>query len=76
MRSDDRNSRGSETSLVVSKIWRRSPTCASWARLASPSLYFQCAAMPFSAMRSISRVRIWTSNGTAPSGTSVVWSDW
>ncbi len=76
MRSDERNSRGSDTSRVVSKICRSRPTCASWARLASPSLYFQCAAIPFSAMRSISRVRIWTSNGTAPSGTSVVWRDW
>ncbi len=53
------------------------PIEASSARGSSfPSLYFQCAAMPFSAIRSISRVRIWISNGGAFSGTSVVWSDW
>ena len=41
-----------------------------------PSLYFQCAAMPSSAIRCISSVRICTSNGRPRSPTTDVCSDW
>ena len=40
------------------------------------SLYFQCAAIPNSAVRCISKVRIWISNGTPSEPMTVVCSDW
>ena len=40
------------------------------------SLYFQCAAMPRSATRFISWVRIWISMRSRPGPMTVVWSDW
>ena len=40
------------------------------------SLYFQCAAMPNSARRCMSHVRIWISTGLPPGPTTVVCSDW
>ena len=40
------------------------------------SLYFQCAAMPSSAVRCISWVRICTSMRRWPGPMTVVWSDW
>ena len=40
------------------------------------SLYPQCAAMPYSARRCISLVRIWTSMGLPSSPITVVCSDW
>ena len=47
------------------------------ARLPSrPSLYRQCAAMPNSAVRCISWVRIWISMGRPWGPTTVVWRDW
>src|SRR5690348_17565093 len=59
-----------------------STTCRSHARRCSsravtgPSLYFQCAAIPSSAMRCISSVRICTSNGVPLSAITEVCSDW
>ena len=41
-----------------------------------PSLYRQCAAMPYFAVRCMSRVRIWISSGVPPGPTTVVCSDW
>ena len=41
-----------------------------------PVLYFQCAAIPASATRCMSAVRICTSIGTPFGPKSVVWSDW
>ena len=40
------------------------------------SLYFQCAATPYSARRCISWVRIWISTGLPPGPITVVCSDW
>jgi len=39
-------------------------------------LYSQWAAIPSSAMRCISRVRIWISTGSPLGPITVVWSDW
>ncbi len=39
-------------------------------------LYSQCAAMPYSAVRCISRVRIWISKSWPPGPKIVVCSDW
>ncbi len=41
-----------------------------------PSLYFQCAAMPYSAVWCISHVRICTSNGMPSLPMTVVCRDW
>ena len=62
----------------LSKSWR---THASRSSSLSPlpvmpALYFQWAAMPYSAMRSISHVRICTSNGMASRPMTVVCRDW
>ena len=43
---------------------------------APPSLYFQCAAMPYSARRCISSVRICISTGLPAGPITVVCSDW
>ncbi len=40
-----------------------------------PSLYFQCAAIPYSAVRCISRVRIWISYSRPPGPKMVVWRE-
>ncbi|SHS83435.1 Uncharacterised protein [Mycobacteroides abscessus subsp. abscessus] len=40
------------------------------------SLYRQCAAMPYSAVRCMSRVRICTSSGLPSGPTTVVCKDW
>ena len=64
-------------SRLVSRICRIAAIpCSSTRRLPLPSLYFQWAAIPCSATRSISRVRIWISNGGSPSGITVVCRDW
>ena len=58
------NSSGSCVSSSISK--RRETHCSFESMLSlevSPDLYFQCAAIPNSAMRCISKVRICTSNG-------------
>lgn len=39
-------------------------------------LYFQWAAMPYSARRCMSKVRIWSSTGLPPGPMTVVCSDW
>ena len=44
--------------------------------LVMPSLYFQCAAMPYSAVWCISHVRICTSNGMPSLLMTVVCKDW
>ena len=40
------------------------------------SLYFQCAATPYSARRCWAKVRICTSTGLPAGPMTVVWSDW
>ena len=40
------------------------------------SLYFQCAATPYSARRCIVWVRIWISTGLPPGPMTVVCNDW
>ncbi|SLH41664.1 Uncharacterised protein [Mycobacteroides abscessus subsp. abscessus] len=79
-RSDSRNSAGSAASRCQSSSWRihamsstsaRSPEC-----LPLVSLYRQCAAMPNSAVRCMSWVRICTSSGLPSGPTTVVCSDW
>ncbi len=58
------NSCGSRTSCCDSSSWRSHwKYCSSRSAPTRPSLYFQCAAMPSSASRCISSVRICTSNG-------------
>ena len=81
-RSESRNSPGSEVSFCQSSSWRtqsRSPL-SSAPRTATatplPSLYFQCAATPYSARRCISSVRICSSTGLPSGPSTVVCSDW
>ena len=58
------NSCGSRTSCCSSSRRRsQAKYCSSRSAPTRPSLYFQCAAMPSSAIRCISSVRICTSNG-------------
>ncbi len=40
------------------------------------SLYFQCAATPYSARRCIAKVRIWSSTGLPCGPMTVVCNDW
>ena len=40
------------------------------------SLYFQCAAMPYSARRCMANVRIWSSTGLPEMPITVVCRDW
>ena len=64
-------------SLCHSSRWRSQ--VKRWSLSSSvyfPSLYIQCAAMPSSAMRCISSVRIWISKGMPDSCITVVWTDW
>ena len=71
------NSRGSAMSFCHSIIWpSQARSASSCAFLPAPSLYRQCAAMPYSAVRCISRVRIWISSGLPSGPTTVVCSDW
>ena len=59
------NSAGSRVSCCHSTSCRSQwKYCSSRSAPTRPSLYFQCAAMPSSATRCISSVRICTSNGT------------
>ncbi len=59
---------GSETSRCHSTTWRsQARRCSSCAET-GPSLYFQWAAMPSSAILCISSVRIWISKGVAVFG--------
>ena len=72
------NSRGSAMSFCHSSIWpSQARSAASFAFLPSrPSLYRQWAAMPYSAVRCISWVRICTSIARPCGPTTVVCSDW
>ena len=49
---------------------------SSLSSLVTPALYFQCAAMPYSAVWCISQVRICTSKGMPSLPMTVVCSDW
>ena len=62
----------------LSSSWRTQARRSSSLSLppVMPALYFQCAAMPYSAMRSMSQVRICTSNGMASRPMTVVCKDW
>ena len=71
-----RNSRGSLSSCCHSMICRSHWMLASCSLAPFPSLYFQCAAIPSSAMRCMSWVRIWTSNGWPLSVMTEVCRDW
>ena len=82
-RSESRNSPGSSTSFCQSSSWRShcmSLSAASSALLSVPvrtsSLYFQCAATPYSARRCIPKVRICISTGLPEGPMTVVCSDW
>ena len=75
------NSRLSDISCCHSRICRSqfsfSSSCSGPDFLPSDaSLYFQWAAMPYSAVRCISKVRIWISKGWPLGPISVVCSDW
>ena len=75
-----RNSLESLVSFCHSRIWRSQDSFAASspaATLPLPlSLYFQCAAIPYSAVRCISKVLIWISNGWPLLPISVVCRDW
>ena len=78
-----KNSLLSDISLCHSRIWRSQLIFSSSWRvvfsfppLLETSLYFQWAAIPYSAVLCISNVRIWISNGCPFGPIKVVWSDW
>ncbi len=89
-RSESRNSDGSDVSRCQSTSCRThgmsfgladSPWSAGTARgsgavAAGSSLYFQCAAMPYSALRCIANDRICSSTGLPCGPITVVCSDW
>ena len=91
-RRDSRNSLGSSVSFCQSSSWRShamsltvslsvpTPLGTSVRTLEAPAdgscLYFQCAAMPYSARRCMSNVRIWSSTGLPLGPITVVCSDW
>ena len=77
------NSRGSRMSCCQSSSERSHLSLPSGSRrprtpsgLRPPSLYIQCAAIPYSARSCISRVRIWISSGRPSGPITVVCSDW
>lgn len=72
---------GSAVSFCQSTSWRSHamspPAGASVAGAPFAfSLYFQCAATPYSARRCMSCVRIWISTGLPPGPITVVCNDW
>jgi hypothetical protein len=75
-----RNSPGSCASRCQSINWRShtisSLTEVGVAVTVPTSLYFQCAAIPNSAVRCIAWVRICSSTGLPPGPITVVCSDW
>ncbi len=91
-RSDSRNSPGSSVSFCQSSNWRSHAMSltVSWpsalflgtsvrtldAPATASCLYFQCAAMPYSARRCMSNVRICSSTGLPLGPITVVCSDW
>ena len=54
----------------------RAPLDVSSCAAAGSSLYFQCAATPYSARRCIAKVRICSSTGLPSGPMTVVCSDW
>jgi hypothetical protein len=81
-RSESRKSDGFAASRCQSRSWRihdissTSTVPAEGPLLPRSSLYRQCAAMPYSAVRCISWVRICTSSGLPSGPMTVVCSDW
>ncbi len=79
-RSESRNSPGSCVSRCQSSSWRSQISLVDVRRgLATSSLvslYFQCAAMPYSAVRCMASVRICSSTGLPSGPITVVCSDW
>ena len=75
-----KNSWLSDISRCHSKIWRNQDSFSSSLAFSvlpsNPSLYFQCAAIPYSAVRCISKVRICISNGVPLFPINVVCNDW
>ena len=65
----------SRASLCQSRMRRSQLSLVSSSSICLPSLYLQWAAMPYSAVRCISKVRICTSKGR-PWLTTVVCKDW
>ncbi len=73
------NSPGSAASFCQSSSWRSHAISSPLTGLpgaAAPSLYFQWAAMPYSARLCISTVRICSSTGLPCGPITVVCSDW
>ena len=73
------NSLESTTSFCHSKVCLNQASfisSASSEALDLPSLYFQCAAIPYSASSCIFFVLIWTSKGLPILPITVVWIDW
>ena len=70
------NSRGSAMSFSQSIIWPSHARSAVSFDCFPPSLYRQCAAMPYCAVRCMSSVRIWISRGAPFGPTTVVCKDW
>jgi GTP pyrophosphokinase len=77
-RSESRNSPGSAASFCQSSSWRSQVMSSPGTAPAEPpvSLYFQCAAMPYSARLCISTVRICSSTGLPLGPITEVCSDW
>ncbi len=78
IRRNSMNSSGSRASCCHSRTCRNQVRASSTSspRMSFPrSLYFQCAAIPSSAVRCISSVRIWTSYRRPPGPKTVVWID-
>ena len=77
-----KNSLLSDISRCHSRIWRSQLIFSSscWVTFAlllfDASLYFQWAAIPYSAVRCISKVRIWISKGCPFGPIKVVCRDW
>ena len=70
------NSPESFSSCCHSRVWRSQASFTSSSSESMPSLYFQWAAMPYSATWCISFVRIWISKGLPLLPMTVVCSDW
>ena len=67
----------SSASFWFSMSWRiHARRSSSLSCPVMPALYFQWAAMPYSAVWCISQVRICTSKGMPSLSMTVVWSDW
>src|SRR5690606_20536220 len=71
-RSDSRNSAGSAVSFCQSRSWRSHCMSPALRPPTVSSLYFQCAATPYSARRCMPQVRICSSTGLPPGPITVV----